>query len=78
MVPMFPKGFDKDKWYMTKDAVQRDVGEGCLRAPPGRSIDAEDEGFDALLDGIIAHVITLGRGMYRRTRTPVRLPTHSA
>ena len=42
--------------------VQRDVGEGCLRAPPGRSIDAEDEGFDALLDGIIAHVITLDKG----------------
>ena len=21
MVPMFPKGYDKDKWYMTKDVM---------------------------------------------------------
>ncbi len=44
------------------DPVQRDVGKGCLRAPTGGGIDAEDERLDALLDGIIAEVIGLDEG----------------
>ena len=41
--------------------VERDVGEGCLRSPAARRIDAEDEGFDALFYFAIGKVIRLDK-----------------
>ena len=40
MIPMFPKGFDKDKWYMAKDAMPDKSLEGW---PHGLLLCIEDE-----------------------------------
>lgn len=40
MVPMFPKGYDKDKWYMTKDVMPDKSLEGW---PRGLLLRIEDE-----------------------------------
>lgn len=40
MIPMFPKGFDKDKWYMTKDVMPDKSLEGW---PHGLLLRIEDE-----------------------------------
>ena len=40
MIPMFPKNFDKDKWYMTKDVMPDKSLEGW---PHGLLLRIEDE-----------------------------------
>lgn len=40
MIPMFPKGYDKDKWYMTKDVMPDKSLEGW---PHGLLLRIEDD-----------------------------------
>ena len=44
------------------DPVQRDVGEGCLRAPAGRGVYAVNEGFDGFFDLLIGKAVHLYKG----------------